>query len=265
MKKLLTAFLILLLMLTGCTATSNDSTSDTSLQDILDKGTLVIGYTDYPPFAILDGENVTGFDIDLAQEVAKRLEVTLEMKYIDWDAKDFELNNGNIDAIWNGFTITEERQKQVTFTEPYLENNIAILTLTDSTVESLSDLASLKVGVELQSSGQTALENNTEVYDSLEELVKYTTVSEALMALKTGAIDAVVADENYARYVIGKDQESYKIAEETFNPEYYGIGLRLGSEALAEKINDTIAAMIEDGTATTISMKWFNEDLIIKP
>lgn len=262
MKKLLTLCLLAALILSGCAA--GTSTEDNSLNEILDKKELIIGYTDYPPFALINGSDVTGFDIDIAKEVAKRMGVELKLKYIDWDAKTLELNSKSIDAIWNGFTITEERSKEVTFTKPYLNNSIAVMTLKGSSIQKLADLAGKNVGVELQSSGQSALEAKEDVAKSLASLTKYTTISEALLALRSGAIDAIVADENYALYVTRTDTENYQIANETFNPEYYGIGLRLGSTALANKIDEIIREMTTDGTATEISKKWFGEDLIIR-
>ncbi len=260
MKKIL-SILGLFTLLAGCTPTA-DSQVDNSLEDIQEKEVFVLGHTDYPPFGMLDEGESIGFDIDMAQELTKRLGVELETKYIDWDSKQFELDNKNIDAIWNGFTITPAREKEVTFTQPYFDNHIVMMSLKGNTYESLDDLEGKVVGVELQSSGQIALEEREDVNDSLEEMMKYTSVSEALMALKTGGIDVIVVDENFARYVSSQESELYEISEARFNPENYGIGLRKGSDALAAKIDEIIDEMIVDGSASEISKKWFGEDLI---
>ncbi len=260
MKKIL-PFLIVLLLITGCNSQAM-SNVDNSLNGIIEKGVFKIGHTDYPPFGMLDKGVSIGFDIDIAKEVAKRLGVDFETKYIDWDSKQFELDNGNIDAIWNGFTITPMRAQEVTFTKPYFDNHIVMMSLKGNTFSSLEDLKDKIVGVELQSSGQIAIEEKTEVNDSLKEMMKFTGVSEALMALKTGGIDVIVVDENFARYVSSKESSLYEISSARFNPENYGVGLKKGSQKLADKIDELIDEMIADGTAGEISVKWFGEDMI---
>ena len=145
MKKILGLFIILL-FITGCSSKAESSVDD-SLDKIIEKKAFKIGHTDYPPFGMLDKGVSIGFDIDIAKEVAKRLGVDFQTKYIDWDSKQFELDNGNIDAIWNGFTITKEREKQVTFTKPYFDNHIVMMSLKGNTYTSLDDLKDKVVGV----------------------------------------------------------------------------------------------------------------------
>lgn len=260
MKKIV-SILGLFLLLAGCAKGEQEQT-DTSLEDVLAAEVLIVGHTDYPPFGMLDAGKSVGFDIDMAKELTKRLGVQLETKYIDWDSKQFELDNKNIDAIWNGFTITPEREQEVTFTKPYFDNHIVMMSLKGNTYESLADLKDKIVGVELQSSGQIALEEQTDVSHSIQAMMKYTSVSEALMALKAGGIDVIVVDENFARYISAKESELYEISKARFNPENYGIGLRKGSNALATKMDEIIDEMIAGGSASEISKKWFGEDLI---
>lgn len=260
MKKLLGLF-IGLFILVGCTSNTQINEDD-SLDALIKRDVFIIGFTDYPPFGSINEGVATGFDIDMAEEVSKRLGVLFDYKYIDWDTKQFELDSGNIDAIWNGFTITPKRAEEVTFTNPYFDNHIVMMSLKNNSYESLNDLEGKVVGVELQSSGQIALEEREDVFGSIKDLMKYTSVSEALMALKAGGIDVIVVDENFARYISSKDKELYEISEARFNPENYGVGLRKGSNALAKKIDEIIDEMIKDGIASEISIKWFNEDLI---
>ena len=130
-------------------------------------------------------------------------------------------------------------------------------------INSISDLAEMNVGVELQSSGQSALESS-EVFGSIKEMVKYTTITEAVLDLKAGGIDAIVADEIFARYAVSKEADAYKIPEDVFNSENYGIGFRLEDVALRDKIDQIIDELAEDGTALEISLKWFGEDLLLR-
>jgi len=258
-KKILSLSLVVLLV-AGCTP---KSTTDNSLKTVMADGKLVIGYTEYPPMGFTDNGKVTGFDIAIAQEVCDRLGIDAIFQIIDWDSKVMELNNKNIDVIWNGLTITADREKEILFSKPYFNNRIVIMTLSDKTTASIADLAGLKIGVELASSGQEALENNA-IFSSLGEEVKFTSISEAVLDLNAGNIDAIVADEIFARYAISKDATKYRVASEVFNSENYGIGFRLSDVALRDKIDETIDTMIADGTAADISILWFGEDLLTR-
>lgn len=260
MKKLL--FILLAILLVGCQAKVIEDV-DNSLNNIIEKGKMIVGFTEYPPMGFKENGEVTGFDIDIAKAVGEKLGVEIEFVYIDWDAKVLELEAGNIDMIWNGLTITEDRKKEILFSKPYFNNRIVILTLKDSPINSISDLSDKNVGVELQSSGQSALEAS-EVFGSINEMIKYTTITEAVLDLKAGGIDAIVADEIFARYAVSKEADAYKIPEDVFNSENYGIGFRLEDVALRDKIDEIIDGLAEDGTALEISLKWFGEDLLLR-
>jgi polar amino acid transport system substrate-binding protein len=261
MEKMVKAVISFVLVLSLMACSSSTKAEDNSLKDILDKGEIVIGFTDYPPMGFMVDGEATGFDLDIAKEVAERLGVNPVFQYIDWDAKVLELNSKAIDVIWNGLTITEERKNEILFSKPYFDNRIVILTLSDSSVVSIDDLSGLKVGVELQSSGQSSLENS-DIYASLDEMVKFTSISEALMALNANTIDAIVADEIFARYAVSKDSKNYKVAEDVFGSENYGIGFRLSDVALRDRIDEIIDEIAREGIGSEISTKWFGEDLL---
>lgn len=257
MKKLI--LFIAMMMLVACTQAPVEG--DLSLKTIEDNGKMIVGFTEYPPMGFKENGEITGFDIDIAKEVAERLGVEAEFVYIDWDAKVLELNGKNIDMIWNGLTITADREKEILFSKPYFDNRIVIISLNGSGIDQIADLSDMKVGVELQSSGQAAVEGN-DVFASIDELVKYTTITEAILDLKAGGIDAIVADEIFARYAVSKEADQYQVASEVFNSENYGIGFRLEDVALRDKVDAIIDEMAADGTAAEISMKWFGEDLL---
>ena len=257
MKKLI--LIIAMMMLVACTQAPVEG--DLSLKTIEDNGKMIVGFTEYPPMGFKENGEITGFDIDIAKEVAERLGVEAEFVYIDWDAKVLELNGKNIDMIWNGLTITADREKEILFSKPYFDNRIVIISLNGSGIDQIANLSEMKVGVELQSSGQAAVEGN-DVFASIDELVKYTTITEAILDLKAGGIDAIVADEFFARYAVSKEADQYQVASEVFNSENYGIGFRLEDVALRDKVDVIIDEMAADGTAAEISMKWFGEDLL---
>jgi len=258
MKKIILIMLITLsFVLIGC----ESSTEDNSLKDIIDRDLFVVGYTEFPPMGYQEDNEVVGFDIELATAVSEKLGVQVEFKYIDWNSKVLELESGRIDAIWNGMTITEDRKLEMTFSQKYLDNNLIILTLKNSTIDNLEDLSGKVVGVESTSSGQIALEANQVTFESLEELKEYDTISSALLALESSIIDAIIVDEIYARYYVLKNSDKFEIGEEIVGVEEYGIGFLKGSIKLRDEVDRIIDELAEEGTVEVISDKWFGENL----
>ncbi len=264
MKKIgiLALILSFMLVITGCESTGEDVDS---LQEVLDKGYIILGLDDtFAPMGFRDEDgNIVGFDVDLAQAVADELGVELRIQPIEWDSKVLELNSGNIDMIWNGLTITEERKEQINFSEPYLNNRQIVLTSSSNNIESLSDLSGLNIGVQIGSSGQSALEGN-DIYDSIGEMVQYNTFTEALLDLQAGRISALVIDEIMGRYVISESDYDIVVTEVSLGDEEYGIGFRLEDVELQLKIDEILNQLQADGTTTQISEKWFGEDIFRK-
>ncbi len=258
MKKLLLGLFLLTLSLTmvGC-----NNGEDNSLENILDKGKIVVGFTEFPPMGYEEKCKVIGFDIDLATQVANILGINVEFKYIDWNSKVFELESGRVDVIWNGMTITEERLNQMEFTKKYIDNNLIILTLKESNIETLQDLNNKTIGVESTSSGQIALEKNKNIFNSLKQMKEYDTSNSALLALESGAIDVMIVDEIYARYYVLNKSDKFKIGTEIVGVEEYGIGLLKGSIKLRNKIDELIDELALEGKVQEISNKWFNTNL----
>ena len=238
---------------------------DNSLQYILDKGTFVLGLDDsFPPMGFRDeaGE-ITGFDIDLAKEVCTRMGVELKLQPIDWDAKILDLNSKDIDVIWNGLSIDDERKKKIDFSKPYIANRMIIIVQAGSGIDTKADLAGKKVGVQLGSSADGAVNADKATADSLGELVKFQDNIQALMDLEVGRIDAVVADEILGRYYISKKADAYEVATDYFTEEQYGIGFRKGDAAFVAEVDRILDEMVKDGAAAAISAKWFGEDVLL--
>jgi polar amino acid transport system substrate-binding protein len=245
---------------TGCGSKTDKSSTSA------EKEKLVLGFDDtFVPMGFKDenGE-ITGFDIDLAKEVSKRIGKEITFQPIDWSMKESELNSGKIDMIWNGYSITDERKEKVAFTRPYLDNKQIIITLADSKISSKDDLKGAKIGAQNQSSAVDAINKEPELLKSFKDGKVYTfdTNNDALMDLEAGRIDAVVADEILAKYYINKKgKEKYKILKDDFGSEAYGVGLRKDDKELLESINKAFDDMKKDGTAKAISEKWFGEDI----
>ena len=229
-------------------------------------GKIVVGLDDnFPPMGFRDEKNeLTGFDIALAKEAAKRLGREVEFKPIDWSAKEAELNGQRIDVLWNGLTITEERKANILFTKPYLENRQIIVVLEKSPVKTKAELKGKVVGVQDGSSAVDAVNKDAETAKGLKELKKFSDNVTALMDLSAGRLDAIVVDEIVGRYYVAKKPGEYRVLDENFGTEDFGVGTRKDDTELMGKIDKALDDMKADGTAATISTKWFGKDILKK-
>lgn len=230
-----------------------------------DEGKLIIGVDDkFAPMGFRDEKNeLVGFDIDFAKAVGEEMGMEVTFQPIDWKAKESELNSGRIDLIWNGYTITEERKGKVLFTKPYLENSQIIITLADSDIYSIKDLAGKNVGLQSLSSAADALNANP-INSEVKSVTEFADNVLALTDLKTKRLDAVIIDEVVARYYMSKEEGTFRLVEETLAPEEYGIGVKKGNEALLEKLQNAIDTLNANGKSAEISEQWFGEDKILK-
>lgn len=227
-----------------------------------DDKTLTVGFDqNFPPMGFVgdDGE-FTGFDLDLATEVANRLGLELKLQPIAWDAKDMELSSGNIDCIWNGFTING-REDSYTWTAPYMENTQVFVVNADSGITSLADLADKTVVVQVDSSAEAALKDMPELVETFGEYITAADYNTSLMDLGAGAVDAVAMDVIVASYQIEKRGDNFVILEEALSAEEYGVGFLLGNEELRDQVQDALEEMAADGTLAEISDKWFGRDV----
>lgn len=278
MKKLVTLLvassLAISMLLSGCMTVQTGKTTDTevkadtSLADIKAKGKMVLGLdATFAPMGFTDeAGKIVGFDIDLAQEVAKKLGVELELKPIDWDAKSMELDGGKIDVIWNGFSVSEERKQQVLFTDPYLITEQVIVVKKGSPIKTKADLAGKKIALQDGSTSETALKQDKATYDSIGEknIARFKENPEVIMELDSGRADAVIIDEVYVSYYLLKQKmsEKFEILDQSFGEEDYAIGARKEDKLFVEAINKALADCKAEGITSKISQKWFNRDII---
>ena len=227
---------------------------------------IVVGLDDnFPPMGFRDESNaLVGFDIDLAREAGKRLGVEVRFKPIDWNAKEAELNGKRVDVLWNGLTITEARKEKILFTTPYLENRQIVVVREASPIRTKADLAGKVVGVQEGSSAIEAVERDAATAKSLKELKKFGDNVTALMDLGTERLDALVVDEVVGRYYTAKKPGEYRVLDENFGTEDYGVGTRKDDGELMARLQKTLDEMKNDGSAAAISTKWFGKDIIRK-
>lgn len=247
---------------TTATDTSAEAASTEAAQAESAGGTLVVGFDqDFPPMGFLgdDGE-FTGFDLELAQEVAKRLGLEYKPQPIAWDSKDMELESGNIDCIWNGFTMTG-REDNYTWTEAYMANTQVFVVGKDSGIASQADLAGKVVECQVDSSAEAALKEVPDLTATFKELLTTADYNTAFMDLEQGAVDAIAMDVIVAGYQIQQRNADFVILEDTLSAEEYGVGFKKGNTELRDKVQATLEEMAADGTLKSISEKWFGEDV----
>ncbi|MCD8180922.1 MAG: amino acid ABC transporter substrate-binding protein [Firmicutes bacterium] len=261
-------------MLAGCgsgtddAADTTETAEDTSLADVQEKGYFTLGLdADFAPMGFTEDDGtIVGFDIDLANAVAEKMGVSVEVKPIDWDSKSMELSTGKIDVIWNGFSITDERRQEVLFSNPYLSTKQSIIVKAGSDITTKADLAGKTIALQDGSTSEDALKADTETYESVgdENISRFKENSQVLMEVSSGRADAAVIDEVFVRYYLQKENllDQFTVLEEGFDEEDYGVGGRLGDYSLMEAINKALDECKADGTTSEISIKWFGEDLV---
>ena len=228
-------------MLAGCGSDSSNAnkkaeSTGSDLEYVKDKGTLVVGVTDFEPMDYKDdnGEWV-GFDADMAKAFAESIGVEAEFVEIDWDNKELELDGKSIDCVWNGMTLIDEVKSSMECTDAYM-NNAQVVVVPADKADKYQDEESVKdltFAVEAGSGAQ------------------YTAVSsqaDALMEVASGNSDAAAIDALMAAAMIG---EGTGYADLTYtislNNEEYGVGFRKGSD-LAAALNDYFKKSMEDGS-----------------
>lgn len=248
-------------LLAGCSgASDNGAATDTGAN--ADAPTLVVGLDNaYPPYGFIgDDGNLTGFDIDLATEVAARNGWNLELEAIDWDAKDALLNQGTINCIWNGFTM-EGREGKYTFSKPYMHNEQVVVVKKDSGINTLEELAGKNVMTQVDSAALEVLEDE-EGQKALADTFaggKVQTIGDynnAFMQLESGAVDAVACDLSIADYQMASKPDMF-VKLEPLSTENYAVGFaKDGDTAMVDAVNKTLKEMYDDGTVEKLCEKW---------
>ena len=255
MKKIVVSMLLLALMiLAGCGGEQNAKK-------------IVIGIDDdFAPISFYNEQNeLVGFDVDLARETFKRMGVAVEFKTIDWDKKREAITSGNVDLIWDGLDIIDERKEYMIFTEPYMDDRQIFLIRKgdDQEIYSEGDLNGKAVGMQAGSSAESYLEENKALKNNLKEFKTYKKFRDGIKSLKNKDIDVFICDELIARYEMNMNPDQLEIINvKTGFVTEVGIGFPKESIELRDKVQKTFNEMIKDGTAKKISEKWFNADLI---
>lgn len=263
MKKfiMIMSLVMALALFAGCTPAGNTPTGDTAKGDydvIKDAGQMIIGITEYEPMNYYDADGkLIGFDTEYAEAVCEILGVEAEFRVINWKTKETELAAGNIDCIWNGLTVTEERKEDMDFTTPYLTNKQCVV-ISKANADKFTDAESLAGAIltaESGSAGETAILADANL--SKATFTGAESQKSALVALAAGNADAAVVDITLAAASVGEGSYADLMMLEDIElvDEQYAIGFRVGSD-LTAKVNEATKTLIENGTLASLAEKY---------
>lgn len=262
-----TAALWLLLGLLGalaaCSPSSQEGAQNTSTQNPLGVNKMVVGVDEnFPPMSFRNDKNeLTGFDVEMAREAGKRLGISLELKPIDWIAKESALSGKQVDMLWSGLAVTEERKKSMAFTAPYLQNHQIVVVAARSPIYQRGDLAGKAVGALDGSSATEALRKEQALLTSFQTFRVLSNGPTLLDQLSQGRLEAVIMDEVVGRYYATRQPTQYAVLEEALASEDYAVGLRPEDTALHQKLDKVLADMHKDGAIDRMALRWFGRSM----
>ena len=269
--KFLITLIITVLIATGCASGGKEKPGKDNWNDFQTYKKVVIGFDNtFVPMGFQDksGKNI-GFDIDLANAVFEKYGIKVEWQAINWDLKETELKNGNIDLIWNGYSKTEERESVVQFTKQYMVNEQVIVVKKSKNIKSISQLKDKVLGAQNGSSGYDTFNEKPEVLKNIvknNDATQYESFNEALIDLENDRIDALLIDRVYANYYLKQQNklDDYSILNAGYDSEAFAVGARKADITLVNKINEAFYELYKTGKFQEISKKWFGEDVATK-
>jgi len=275
MKKKLALILAACMGLSMAFAGTAMAADDSDWAYIEGNGKMIVGITMFAPMNYEENNELIGFDTELTKAVCEKLGVEPEFIEINWDSKEIELNSKNIDCIWNGMCITEERKENMSISDPYLLNTQAMVMKSDREEEIMADVSGLTVVAEQGSTGEGKILGTIEDDDTVEvsaqeyfkdsNYVPVDSMAKALMEVKAGTADLAVVDSVCALAMVGEGTDYADMTvnlDNNFGEQQYGIAFRKGSD-VTEKVNAAIQELYDDGTVGEIAEKYGLTDILI--
>lgn len=254
-------------LLSGCGNSSKSASSQpSSWQTIKKNKKVVIGLDDsFVPmgFRQKNGQ-LSGYDIDLAKAVFKQYGVKVDFQTIDWSMNVTELRNQTIDLIWNGLTITDERKKALTFSEPYLVNQQVLVVKKSSGITSVKEMTGKDLGAQSGSSGAQDIDDHPSI---LKDRIKnnspvlYDSFNNAFIDLNANRIQGLLIDSVYANYYIQHmaNSKDYRVITSGMPNEQFAVGIKKGNYEVKNKIDSAINRLRKNGELKRINQKWFGK------
>ena len=241
-------------------AAENEGASEftTAVEGVLTMAT----NAEFPPYEYYEGDTVTGIDVEIAQAIAEKLGLTLQVEDMEFDSVISAVKGGKADMGMAGMTVTEERLEEVSFTESYATGVQVIIVTEDSDMTSADDLfaegANHTIGVQLATTGDLYTTEDIEAA-GLGTVDRYNKGADAVMALKNGKVDCVVIDNEPAKAFV-EANEGLKILETEYVTEDYAIAVSKDNEALHTAVDTALQELIADGTVQSIIDKYITAE-----
>jgi polar amino acid transport system substrate-binding protein len=248
------------MVLVACGDDDGDSDSSSSgdvSSELITEGTLTVGSDiPFPPFEFGNPPAYDGFDIDLTNEIAKDLELEVDIQDTSFDTIFTDVAQGNFDMVASASTITPEREQRVDFSDPYYEAEQALLVPEGSDVTSVEDLSGLTVGAQDGTTGEAYANDETDAGS----VRGFPQGPAAIAAVRNGQVDATIIDQPVAQDAVDKGQAGFEIVTTIPTNELYGLAFAQDTPALLEAVNESLANMKEDGRLNDLYQKWFKID-----
>lgn len=263
MKKVLVILSLLLvsLGLSGCESVQKEANTADTWNQIAKKKQVVIGLDDsFVPMGFTQKNGkLAGYDVDLAREVFKQYGIKVSFQTIDWSMNATELRNGTIDLIWNGYSITKEREKKVMFSRPYLKNRQVLVVRKNSGIHSFSQMKSREIGMQTGSTAEQWYEGKQKILKA-KKAILYDQIPNSFLDLNAGRIQGILLDEVYANYYIAHmtNSKDYRvIVNDQVPADYFAVGMRKGDKTLRKKIDQALEVLQKNGKLEKLNEKWF--------
>lgn len=251
-KKLLSMALVAMMVATMFTACGKKESTGMTVTD----GVLTMATNAYfPPYEYYEGDQVVGIDADIAQAIADKLGLELQIEDMEFDAIITAVQTGKADMGLAGMTVTEEREQSVNFSDSYATGIQAVIVTEDSDIATVDDLAGKKIGVQLTTTGDIYSKDDF----GEENVEEYNKGADAVMALTQGKVDAVIIDKEPAKNFV-EANEGLKLLDTEYVTEDYAAALNKDNTELLDAVNGALAELKEDGTLQSIIDKYITAE-----
>ncbi|HJF54518.1 MAG TPA: amino acid ABC transporter substrate-binding protein [Limosilactobacillus coleohominis] len=265
---LILCLLLPLMMLSGCENVTKRANHQDTWSRIERRHKVIIGVDDsFVPMGFRQKNGkLVGYDVDLARAVFKQYGIKADFQTIDWSMKETELKNGTIDLLWNGYSVTPQRQKKVAFSRVYLLNKQILVTKKSDHINNFQEMTGKTLGVQNGSTGMTMLDEYPRLLkDRIKDHkpVLYDTFPNAFIDLNANRIQGILMDEVYADYYIQHqpDRNAYTTYSSAKMPaDKFAVGMRKGDRTLRQKVNQGLGRLQKNGELRKINEKWFGKD-----
>lgn len=236
---------------------------DTSLARVEVRKKLIVGVKQYfPPFVSFDDNNVTGFDVDVAKEVAKRMNIDIEFRALSWTQMYKNIQDSEVDCLWGALDISAFSTWDTIFSDKYLNSSLATVTLVEIPFTSLEELKVKTVGLVSMADSATGAETLNTILAEIPQLILYHDLEAAISDLKSKRIDVVITDVFTAFYLTVNDS-TLKMIKDPIKRQSYAVVFSDKDKTLRDKINDVLLQLEYEGVLETLSRKWFGSNIVI--